>query len=206
MATGYHCTCVRKPLIISITKKGTITYIDGAHAIHTDVKGQSGLYATMGKGAMINVSKKLGLNTLSSTETEIVSTGERLPKCVWFRYFRIQQGDEPVEDVLMQDNKSAMILQKNWPFSTRKGSQHINVKYFFATDKIKDKELKMMHCPTEEMIADYNSKPLQGQLFYDSRNRLMGLDVNEFDRYKSMYVEVLKAYNLYTDEDDLFNI
>ena len=229
LATGYHCTCVRKPptesdwdklvweqqyiwksrfipLIISITKKGAIIYIDGAHAIHTDAKGHSGLYATMGKGAMINVSKKLGLNTLSSTETEIVSTGERLPKCVWFRYFRIQQGDEPVEDVLMQDNKSAMLLQKNWPFSTRKGSQHIKVKYFFATDKIKDKELKMMHCPTEEMIADYNSKPLQGKLFYDNRNRLMGLDVNEFDRYKSMYVEVLKAYNLYTNEDDLSNI
>ena len=77
------------PLIISITKKGAIIYIDCAHAIHTDAKGHSGLYATMGKGAMINVSKKLGLNTLSSTETEIVSTGERLPKCVWFRYFRI---------------------------------------------------------------------------------------------------------------------
>ena len=141
LATGYHCTCVRKPptesdwnklvweqqyiwksrfipLIISITKKGAIIYIDGAHAIHMDAKGHSGLYATMGKGAMINVLKKLGLNTLSSTETEIVSTGERLPKCVWFRYFRIQQGDKPVEDVLMQDNKSAMMLQKNWPFST----------------------------------------------------------------------------------------
>ena len=124
LATGYHCTCVRKPptegdweklaweqqyiwgtrfipSIISITEQGAIIYIDGAHAIHTDAKGHSGLYATMGKGAMINVSKKLGLNTLSSTETEIVSTVERLLKCVWFRYFCILQGDKPVQDILM---------------------------------------------------------------------------------------------------------
>ena len=89
------------PSVISITEQGAIINIDGAHAIHTDAKGHSGLYATMGKGAMINVSKKLGLNTLSSTETEVVSTGERLPKCVWFRHFRISQGDKPVEDILM---------------------------------------------------------------------------------------------------------
>ena len=155
---------------------------------------------------MINVSKKLGLNTLKSTETEVVSTGERLLKCVWFRYFSISQGDKSVEDILMQDNKSAMKLQKNWPFSTQKGSQHINVKYFFATDKIKNKELKMMHCPTEDMIADYNSKPLQGKIFYDNRNLMMGLNIEEFDRYKRMYIEVLDAYDLNFDEDYLFDL
>ena len=46
------------PHIIAITKAGAIVYIDEAHAIHTDAKGHSGLYATMGKGALINVSKK----------------------------------------------------------------------------------------------------------------------------------------------------
>ena len=97
-------------------------------------------------------------------------------------------------------------MQKNWPFSTRKGSQHINVKYFFATDKNKNKELKMIHCPTENMIADYNSKPLQGKLFYDNRNLMMGLDIEEFDRYKRMYVEVLDAYDINVDEDDLFDL
>ena len=228
LATGYHCTRVKNPtendwakliweqqyiwttrfipLIIAITEKGAIIYIDGAHATHTDSKGHSGLYATLGKGAMINVSKKVSLNTLSSTETEVVSTGERLPKCIWFRYFRIWQGDEPVEDVLMQDNKSAMILQRNWPFSTRKGSQHINIKYFFATDKIKSKEIKMVHCPTERMIADYNSKPLQGKLFYDNRNMIMGINTDHFERYKDRYAEVLKAYDLFEGEDDLYKL
>lgn len=55
--------------------------IDGSHAANMDGKGHSGLVVTMGTGAMMNMSKKLGLNTTSSTETGIVSTGEWFPKC-----------------------------------------------------------------------------------------------------------------------------
>jgi hypothetical protein len=57
---------------------------------------------------MINVSKKLGLVTNSSTETEIVATEVRLPKCIWFRCFRVAQGEPVKEDISMQDNKSTM--------------------------------------------------------------------------------------------------
>ena len=64
----------------------------------------------------------------------------------------------------------------------------------------------MMYCPTEDMIADYNSKPLQGKLLYDNRNLMMGLNIEEFDRYKRMYVEVLDAYDLNVDEYDLFDM
>ena len=50
-----------------------------------------------------------------------------------------------------------------------------------------------MHCPTEDMIADYNSKLLQGKIFYNNRNLMMGLNIEEFDRYKRMYIEILDA-------------
>ena len=50
----------------------------------------------------------------------------------------------------MQDNKSAIILQKNWPFSTGKGSKHINVRYYYVVDKIKNKEVKMIYCPRDK--------------------------------------------------------
>ena len=38
------------------------------------------MYVTIGTGAMINVSKKLGLIINSSTEIEVVATSERFPK------------------------------------------------------------------------------------------------------------------------------
>ena len=59
----------------------------------------------------------------------------------------------------------------------------------------------MVHCPTERMIADYNSKPLQGKLFYDNRNMIMGINTDHFERYKDRYAEVLKAYDLFEGED-----
>ena len=87
------------------------------------------MHLMMGKGAMMNVSKKLGLVTTSSTETEVASNGERFPKYSWFRYFRLTQGDEAKEDILMQDNESCMLLHKIILFSVGKGSKHINVRY-----------------------------------------------------------------------------
>ena len=85
-----------------------IIYIDESHAVHSDAKGHSEMFTTMGRGALLNIAKKLGLVTLSSTKTEIVSTGEQMPQCTWFCYFRMGQGDDPVEDIQMQDNVSAV--------------------------------------------------------------------------------------------------
>ena len=69
-------------------------YIDRAYAMHSDGRGHSGLFVTMGYGTMINISKKLGLATKSSTETEIVSNREKFPKYTWLRYFRLAQGGD----------------------------------------------------------------------------------------------------------------
>ncbi len=156
---------------------------------------------------MINVSKKLRVATVSSTETEIVSTGERLPKCTWFRYFRIAQGEEEKEDILMQDNKSAIIQQSRYPYSTRKGSKHIHVRYFFTVDKLDKREIRVEHCPTEDMEADYNSKSLQGKLFFGFRNLIMGVKEADFGVYKDRYFEVVKPYELYDEaESDLLDL
>ena len=164
------------------------------------------MFTTMGRGALLNIEKQLGLVISSSTETEVVSTGEHMPKCAWFRYFILAQGDNPTEDILMQDNKSTILLQKSWPFSTGKGSKHINVRYFFVIDKIKNKEVKVVYCPTKEMIADYNTKPLQGLLFYYFRDKIMGVKTEDFKKYKDNYVEILKQYELYSDKDNLYNL
>lgn len=194
------------PLIITINDDGAITCIDGAHTVHADAKGHSGLFNTMGKGAMINVSKKLGIVTNSFTETEIVSTRELMPKCTWFRYFRETQGKTPKEDILMQDNKNGILLQKNWPFSTKKGIQYIHMRYFFTINKIKNKEVKLVYCPTEKMVTSFNSNLLQGKLFVDFRNTITGIKFEVYDRYKKMYEDILKQYNLFENEDDLYHI
>jgi hypothetical protein len=39
---------------------------------------------------------------------------------------------------------------------------HINIRYYFVTDKIKSKEMHIEYCPTQSMIADFFTKPLKG--------------------------------------------
>lgn len=58
----------------------------------------------------------------------------------------------------------------------------------------------------EKMIADYNSKSLQGKLFVDLRNGILGIKKDDFNIYNNRYVAVFKQYDLYDDkENDLFN-
>ena len=48
---------------------------------------------------------------------------------------------------------------------------------------------------------------MQGKLFYDHCNTIMGMETEDFDQYKKMYIEVLYWNNMiYDDEDDMFTI
>ena len=68
-------------LIIEIDKSSnTYMYINRAHTVYCDSKDYSGLYIMIGRGAMINHSKKLRVVINSLKETEIVLTRERFLK------------------------------------------------------------------------------------------------------------------------------
>ena len=171
-------------------------HADGANATRSDGRGHSSTCLTMSKKAMTSVSKKLGLVTTSSTETEVVADGERFPKCAWFRCFRLAPGDEAKEDILMQDNQSCMLLHKNHPFSVGKRSKHVNVRHFFVVDKIDKKEVKM--------VADCSSKPLQAKIFVVHRNTMLGISAEECEMRKQWHKEALERCELWDDlEGDL---
>ena len=70
------------PLVIEIDENGDVrARTDRANTIHNDGKRHFGFHLTMGKGAMMNVSEKLGLNKVISIETEVVVDEERFHKC-----------------------------------------------------------------------------------------------------------------------------
>ena len=59
-------------MLITLTFDGNgdaLTCTDEAHVVHDDGKVHSGLFLTIGKGAMMNASKNLGVVKTSSTET-----------------------------------------------------------------------------------------------------------------------------------------
>ncbi len=80
-----------------------------------------------------------------------------------------------VDNILHQDNRSAIFLEQNGKMSSGKRAKHIAICYFFVTDRIRAGENSPKWCPTGEMIADFLTKPLQGAMFWKFRDLLMGV-------------------------------
>ena len=53
-------------------------------------------------------------------------------------------------------------------------SRHISIRYFFIKDRTITENIKIRHCPTLEMLADFLTKPLQGALFRKFRDVILG--------------------------------
>ena len=78
------------------------------------------------------------------------------------------------KNVLFQDNKSSILLETNGRPSAGKRSRAINIRYFFVTDQVELGNIQIEHMPTDEMWADYMTKPLQGEKFRKFRVLILG--------------------------------
>jgi hypothetical protein len=114
------------------------------------------------------------LNVKSSTEAEIVGTDNVMPQILWTLYFLEAQGYKINDNILCQDNKSSILLETNGRGSSGKRTRHTDVRHFFIADRVKSGEIRIEHCPTGIMIADYFTKALQGALFSELLDMIMG--------------------------------
>ena len=150
------------------------TFVDVAYAVHTDMKSHTGGAISLGRGTIYCKSSKQKLNVKSSTEGEIVGTSDFLPFSIWTTYFLSEQGYDVVGSKLHQDNMAGIEIEKNGLISCGQKSKHINVRYFFIKDRLDTNKIKVVYCPTDRMLADFLSKPLQGKRFRILRGALMG--------------------------------
>jgi len=155
-------------------------FIDGAFAVHFDMKSHTGGCMTIGKGMLDGTSKGQKINTTSSTQAEVVGVHDILPDILWTRYFMEAQGYPLKPSVVHQDNQSAILLETNGRGSSSKRTRHMNIRYFFVADVQKRNEIKLQFCPTDEMIADFFTKPLGGAKFRRFRNIIMNIDHDEY--------------------------
>ena len=69
--------------------------------------------------------------------------------------------------IVYEDNMSTIALVRNGKSSSDK-TRHIAIRYFFISDRIMNKEISVDYMP-----ADYLTKPLQGTLFKNLRDKLL---------------------------------
>jgi hypothetical protein len=165
-------------------------WADASYAVHPDLKSHTGGAMSLGKGVVYGTSRRQKLNTTSSTEAELVGVADVMPQILWTRYFLEAQGYQISDSIIYQDNQSAILLEKNGKASSSRRTRHINIRYFFVTDRVDTNEVKIEYCPTLQMLADFFTKPLQGSLFQTMRDRVM--NYNPDDKYNQDYRSVLK--------------
>jgi hypothetical protein len=129
----------------------------------------------LGSGAIQSISTKQKVNSRSSTEAELISVDDAIGKILWTKMFLEAQGFEVKANVVFRDNQSSMKLEANGKASSGKRTRHFNIKYFYITDLIQRGEVQIEYCPTDDMLADYMTKPLTGVKFKQFRNKIMNL-------------------------------
>lgn len=149
-----------------------ISWIDASHAVHNDCKSHTGSAISIGSGTVFSSSSKQKLNSKSSFESEIIGLTDKLPQVIWTRNWLIEQGYKVQPATIFQDNKSTITSIKNGS-AKNSNTRHINIRYYFATDKVQSKEIAIEYLKTDEMVADILTKPLQGKQFMELRKKLM---------------------------------
>jgi hypothetical protein len=170
---GYLKGTLDFELTISCNSLDKLTwYIDGSYAIHEDMKGHSGAVLMIGDSTVLSRSNKQKVNIRSSTEAELIAVDDTLPTVQRAKSFMMDQGYD-LETVIKEDNKSTMLLMKNGLLSAGKRTKHLDIRYFYVKDLLERGIISIEHCATEDMVADFFTKPLQGKRFQILRDIIL---------------------------------
>ena len=138
-------------------------------------KSTSGYVFRLGGDTISWKSKRQPIVTLSSTETEYVALCSAAQETIWLRHLLSSIGFEQVSPAtLHEDNQSTIALSKNPNNHPR--TKHIDIKYRYIRETVEKKQVQLVYCPTENMIADILTKGLPKSRFQCLRS-LIGVEL-----------------------------
>ena len=98
-----------------------------------------------------------------------------VPSILWTCLFLEAKGYDMTDNIIYQDNKSVVLLEKNGKASSGKWTKHINMGYFFVTGCIQKGDVSVKWCPTGDMTGDFLTKTNQGSNFKKFCDVIMGV-------------------------------
>lgn len=129
-----------------------------------DRKSTSGSVFLMAGGAVSWSSKKQPIVALSTTEAEYIAAVSCATQGIWMTRVLGEFGEEYGDCITIKcDNSSAIQLSKNPVHHGR--SKHIEVRFYYLRDLTKEGKVKLMHCGTQDQLADIMTKPLKLETF-----------------------------------------
>ncbi|KAK9672905.1 hypothetical protein RND81_12G133600 [Saponaria officinalis] len=136
-----------------------------------DMKSTSGYAFTFGSGVFSWNSKKQDIVAQSTAEAEYVAASAAVNQVIWLRKILDDLGYKQNEATeVLVDNKSAIAISKN-PVSFGK-TKHMKIRYYALRDAQQEKEVSLVHCPSEFQLADILTKALPTSRFEFLRLKL----------------------------------
>ncbi|KAG8479014.1 hypothetical protein CXB51_028903 [Gossypium anomalum] len=136
-----------------------------------DMKSTSGYVFTLGSTIFCWSSKKQNVVAQSTTEAEYVATAGAVNQAIWLRKILTdlnlyQEGATKI----YCDNQSAVAIAKNPVFHGR--TKHFSIKLHVVREMEQAHEVKLIHCSSEEQLADILTKLLGVTRFLHLRTQM----------------------------------
>jgi len=133
-------------------------YCDASYAEdRKDRKSTSGYLFMKANGPISWKSKKQPIVSLSSMEAEYIALTSAAQEALWLKKLNKELEMEQIM-IIYEDNQSTIKTSKDEIHNQR--SKHIDVRYHFIREMIKQKEIEVTYLPTDQMLADILTKPL----------------------------------------------
>ena len=145
-------------------------YCDASYANAEGYKSMSGYVFMLGKSIISWYSTKQPVVALSTMEAEYIALTPAGQEAIWLKGLLEELGYKQETVKIFEDNQACMILAKN-PQNHKK-SKHIQVRFHWIRDLIKDKIIKLEYCKTSSQLADILTKGLSTQKLRDARHAL----------------------------------
>ena len=158
-----------------------LAWVDASYAVHTDGRSHTGILIGLGghQGLVYFRSSVQRLVSDSSTYAELIAQHDGAHTIQWLSFLMNELGYPVSGDqvpIMYQDNRSAIQLAERGPGVVSR-SRHFQVRYFYVKELIDNNSLQLVHLPTEQMHADFMTKPNQGKLFRVRVWFLLGYDL-----------------------------
>jgi hypothetical protein len=136
-----------------------VGYTDADGSMAEDRRAISGYAFLIDGGAVSWSSKRQEIVSLSTTESEYVAATHGLKEAMWLRSLLSEVfGSFKDTTVLLCDNQSAIALARDHQYHAR--TKHIDVRYHFIRWVVDQGVVRLVYCPTEDMVADVLTKAL----------------------------------------------
>ena len=160
-------------------------YCDADYAASEGRKSTMAFLFKLAGAAVSWMSKLEPTVAISSTESEYMALLQAVKESIWIqrflkeleRYSAVKNGNR-----IMEDNQGAIALAHNPEYHAR--TKHIDVQYHFVRECVEMGKVKLVYCPTEEMVADALTKPLARDRHWSLLEKMGFQTTEDFQRWQ----------------------